>query len=223
MLILALDTSGDVCSVALSDGDRCRAEYNFRHDRRLIERLPGAVQFVLSDAGVKMNDVEAFAVGLGPGSFTGVRVGVTMAKVWAMTAAKPVVGVSSLDVLAEPLRYTGLPLVCIAPTRHTESVAAFYAAGSATPLAPPAVLANAAIITLAQDATQRKKLLLAGEITQKVHDAAPPTDGEGNVTVLVASPLASAVARLAYARLLRGESDSTDTLVPLYVTPPPTG
>ncbi|MBC8141462.1 MAG: tRNA (adenosine(37)-N6)-threonylcarbamoyltransferase complex dimerization subunit type 1 TsaB, partial [Armatimonadetes bacterium] len=65
MLILAIDTSGETCSVAVSDGDTCRAEYVFRHERRLIERLPGAVQFVLSDAGLTISDIEAFAVGLG--------------------------------------------------------------------------------------------------------------------------------------------------------------
>ncbi len=222
MLILALDTSGDTCSVAVSDGLVCRAEYAFRHERRLIERLPGVIGFVLRDAGVTLADIEAFATGLGPGSFTGVRVGVTMAKVWAMTLDKPVVGVSSLDGLAEPLAFTGLPLACVAPTRHSESVAAFYAGGSITPLATPSVVANDAIAAMGREmvGNPRGAFLIVGEIAAKILAASPPGSATG-AALAVGAPRASVIARLAFLRLERGEFDDTDSLVPLYVTPPP--
>lgn len=224
MLILAIDTSGETCSLAISDGTVCRVEYNFRHERRLIERIPGIVQSVLADAGLTLADIEAFAVGRGPGSFTGVRVGVTMAKVWAMTLEKPVVGVSSLDALAEPLGFTGLPLACVAPTRKTESVAAFYTAGSYHPLAPPAVLANDAIAALAREVTANAgdHLLIVGEPAPIILGASPSGTAD-NASPLARSPQASAVARLAFERLRSGKSDDADSLVPLYVTPPPTG
>ena len=226
VLILAIDTSGETCSVAVSDGPVCRAEYRFRHERHLIERVPVIVQSVLTDTGVTLADIEAFAVGLGPGSFTGVRVGVTLAKVWAMTLDKPVAGVSSLDALAEPLAFTGLPLVCVAPTRKTESVAAFYRNdGSATsPIAPPAVLANDSIALNARQVLGESagELLLVGEIADAIRLVSPEEPGS-RTTALVRSSEAAAVARLAFHRLSRGDSDDTDSLVPLYVTPPPTG
>ena len=102
MLILAVDTAGEVCSVALSEGKTVRGVYRFRHNRHLVERIPAVVEFVLGDFGATLADVEAFVAGLGPGSFTGVRVGVTMAKMWAFARNKPVVGISSLDALALP-------------------------------------------------------------------------------------------------------------------------
>lgn len=230
MLILALDTSGEICSVAVSDGVVCFAEYAFRHERHLIERLPGIVQFVLRDAhragvgGLTLSDIDAFAVGLGPGSFTGVRVGVTMAKVWAMTLDKPVVGISSLDALAEPLLFSGIPLACVAPTRRTESVVAFYVGGTVAPIAPPSVVANDTITTIARErlAIGANRLLLVGEIAAAICAVSPPESVE-KTTVRVGAPKASVIARLALGQLVRGEADDTDSLVPLYVTPPPTG
>ncbi len=226
MLILAIDTSGDTCSVSVSDGLVCRAEYRFRHERRLIERVPGIVQLLLTDTGLTLSDIEAFAVGLGPGSFTGVRVGVTLAKVWAMTLDKPVVGVSSLDALAEPLAFTGLPLACVAPTRKTESVTAFYRNDGSTtgPVILPSVLANDAIARTARETLEEfgRELLLVGEIALAIQIVSPE-EIDSRTTALVRSSEASAVARLAFHRLARGESDDTDLLVPLYVTPPPTG
>ncbi|MBC8136852.1 MAG: tRNA (adenosine(37)-N6)-threonylcarbamoyltransferase complex dimerization subunit type 1 TsaB [Fibrella sp.] len=224
VLILAIDTSGETCSIAISDDSVCRVEYNFRHERRLIERIPGIVQSVLTDTGLTLSDIEAFAVGLGPGSFTGVRVGVTLAKVWSMTLDKPVVGVSSLDALAEPLAFIGLPLACVAPTRKTESVVAFYSGGMWEPISPPQVLANDIIAPTAREIIGdfKSELLIVGEIAHTIMNVSPKgTDLQG--TALVRSSEASAVARLALHRLSRGESDDTDSLVPLYVTPPPTG
>lgn len=222
MLILAIDTSGDTCSVAASDNAAVRAEYSFRHERHLSERISAIVAFLLRDAGLALSDIEAFAAGLGPGSFTGVRVGVTMAKVWAMTLEKPVVGISSLDALAEPLRFTGLPLACVAPTRRTESVAAFYEPGSAAPTSPPAVVADAEIVALARARFGTGAVLVAGEIAARIVAATGEVDRAG-VVVADRGVGAAAVARLAWTRLERGEWDDTDLLVPLYVTPPPTG
>lgn len=224
MLILALDTSGETCSVAITEGSRCRAEYRFRHERRLIERLPVAVQFVLADAGVEMADVEAFAVGLGPGSFTGVRVGVTMVKVWAMTTGKPVVGVSSLDAIAESYLVAGQARVVIAPTRKAESVAGFYGAWEAA-AAPPAVVAHDALLAGARAflGNSWDRALLLGEHAFAVWTTLADPD-RAALNPVADSARACVVADLAFRlRLERGASDDADTLVPLYVTPPPTG
>ena len=59
MLILSMDTSGDICSVGVSDGPRELTTFAFRHDRHLSERLPGIVEFVLRDRGITLADIEA--------------------------------------------------------------------------------------------------------------------------------------------------------------------
>ena len=90
MLILALDTSGDICSAAIFDGERELSTLTFRHDRQLSERLPAIIDFLLADRRISLQDIEVFAVGLGPGSFTGVRIGVTLAKTFAHALKPPI-------------------------------------------------------------------------------------------------------------------------------------
>jgi tRNA threonylcarbamoyladenosine biosynthesis protein TsaB len=224
MLILALDTSGDICSVAVSDDSRERASYHFRHERRLSERLSAIVSFVLRDAGASLRDVETFAVGLGPGSFTGVRVGVTMAKTFAFALNRPVVGISSLDALAEPLARLGAvapAVAAIAPTRRGEVVAAFYRAGAVQPIAAPAVTPNADV------AAHGRLLVGAGVPLLLIGEATGPVVADTPAGIFAAvctcAPSAAAVMRLAAQRLSRGEADDPDSLVPLYVTPSPVG
>jgi tRNA threonylcarbamoyladenosine biosynthesis protein TsaB len=220
MLILALDTSGESCSVAVAQGATVLVSYHFRHERRLSERLNGIVEFVLRDAGQALEKVEAIAVGVGPGSFTGVRVGVTMAKTLALVRALPLVGISSLTALVEPVTVlTACPMVTVVPTRRTESIAAFYPVGSLQPLTPPEVFANDQVIAVARERLGMKALLLLGEAAGTIHATVP----DDELRVHMAYPTADAIARLAATRLSANDFDDPDTLVPLYVTPTPVG
>ncbi|MBC8104809.1 MAG: tRNA (adenosine(37)-N6)-threonylcarbamoyltransferase complex dimerization subunit type 1 TsaB [Cytophagales bacterium] len=226
MLTLALDTSGDLCSVALFDGDQERATYTFRHERRLSERLPGIIEFVLEDGGSALREVEALAVGLGPGSFTGVRIGVTMAKAFAWAMEKPLVGVSSLQAVALP--FFGLPRLVIAtvtPTRRGEVVAAFYHGSDedalAAPFDGPRVVAEIEVVSAASARFPGDSILVCGEAAAAVAAATPP--GPTNVLARYAYSSAANIARLAAPRLAQGEHDDAAALVPLYVTPTPVG
>lgn len=221
MLIFAIDTSGDICSLALFDDARELSTYQFRHELHLAERLPAFVTFVLGAHDRKLRDIDAFAVGLGPGSFTGVRVGVTMAKTWAHSLGRPLVGVSSVDALAEPIAELEIGnIVAVAPTRRTEAVAAFYRRGAGTtPLAPPGVLAHTDIARMALEwfGDSSVPTLLCGE-------AAPIVAAQGGDFRVFPAPVsAAAVARLARIRLQNNETDDPFTLTPLYVTPTPVG
>jgi tRNA threonylcarbamoyladenosine biosynthesis protein TsaB len=223
MLILALDTSGDICSLALTDDARELTSIQFRHERRLSERLSPLIEFTLRDYGVTLRDITALAVGLGPGSFTGVRVGVTMAKALAFALELPLVGVSSLDALVEPLCTIGPffpPIAAVTSTRRTESVVAFYEAGKQTPIAPPSVLLNSEIVSHAAERFGKVPLLVMGENAATVYEA---TEDKNGVRASIAAPTALSVARLALHRLSQGETDDVDALVPLYVTPTPVG
>lgn len=220
MLILALDTSGEICSVAVAKDNEVRTVYDFRHERHLSERLHGIVEFVLHDAGYTFQMIDAIAVGLGPGSFTGVRVGVTMAKTLALVRDIPIVGVSSLSALVEPIHtIVSKPIITAVPTRRTESVAAFYLPGTTSPLFPPQGYGNDSIVEVARQHFATQEILLLGEAAKVIYQTTP----DDNLTVVPASPSASAVARLAATRLLQRDFDDRDALVPLYVTPSPVG
>lgn len=105
MLILALDTALEACSVALHDvdSDRTLAAARESMARGHAEALIPMVERVLDEAGCAVGDADAFAVTVGPGSFTGLRVGIAAARGFGLATGRPVLGLSTLAVLAAPL------------------------------------------------------------------------------------------------------------------------
>lgn len=99
-MLLALDTATQLVSVALHDGERVVAELSSEVPMRHGEHLAPLVAQVLDEAGAVRQDVTAVAVGVGPGPFTGLRVGLVTARTLAFALQVPVYGVCSLDVIA---------------------------------------------------------------------------------------------------------------------------
>ena len=116
MKILALDSSAVVASVALTDEQALLAEYTLNRGNTHSESLLPMVESVLTKAGVTVADIDLFAVSAGPGSFTGVRIGVATIKGLAFGQEKPCVGVSTLEALAQNLNF--LPGVLICPVMN---------------------------------------------------------------------------------------------------------
>ncbi len=110
-MLLAFDTATPAVTVALHDGDRVRAERTVADARRHGELLGPGIQRVLDDAGVSTSDLTKVAVGVGPGPFTGLRVGLVTARALSDALRIPVVGVCSLDVLAADVVCEGRFLV----------------------------------------------------------------------------------------------------------------
>lgn len=109
MLLLAVDTSGALVSAAVHDGRRVLAERSTADARHHAELLAPSVTAVLTEAGVSRQDLTGIAVGVGPGPFTGLRVGLVTARVLGHVLAIPVHGVGSLDALAEAVAGSGAP------------------------------------------------------------------------------------------------------------------
>lgn len=99
MKILAIDTSTRNLSLAVADNDQVLC-YSNKQTLRLSSSIVSGIRSILKKAGVPLNKIEAFAVGLGPGSFTSLRVGLSTIKALAFAENKPVSGVASLDALA---------------------------------------------------------------------------------------------------------------------------
>jgi len=137
MIVLAIDTSGSGCSAAVYDSEtavvlgRSGADLGKGHSERLMEFVDEA----LALAGHALPDIDRIAVTVGPGSFTGIRVGVAAARGLALALGKPAVGVSTLAVLAEGLRAAtpGKPVLAAIDAKRDEVyLQAFDAAGVAT-------------------------------------------------------------------------------------------
>jgi tRNA threonylcarbamoyladenosine biosynthesis protein TsaB len=98
--ILAVETATQPGSVALHEGDQLLAEMRLPGERRTTQTLFPAIQSLLNNAGWQTGDVQLVAVSQGPGSFTGLRIGVTLAKTWAYARRCDVLGLPTLDLLA---------------------------------------------------------------------------------------------------------------------------
>jgi tRNA threonylcarbamoyladenosine biosynthesis protein TsaB len=100
LIVLALDTALDGCSVAIADGEIVRAWRDETMTRGQAERLAPMVRETLEAAGIRFSELDRVAVTTGPGSFTGVRVGLSFARALALSLNKSCLGVSTLEALA---------------------------------------------------------------------------------------------------------------------------
>jgi tRNA threonylcarbamoyladenosine biosynthesis protein TsaB len=126
MKILAVDTSTTSGSIALLDGARVMAEETVQsaqtHNRRLLKNM----DHFLRELGWSLEDLDGFAVTIGPGSFTGLRIGVTTVKTLAWATGKLFAGISSLDALAAPFGFAALPICPLVDARKSEIYFALY-------------------------------------------------------------------------------------------------
>lgn len=131
-MLLAFDTATPHVTVALHDGERVVATYSSTQAMRHGENLGPGIAHVLAEAGAISRDVTAIAVGVGPGPFTGLRVGLVTARTMALALEIPVYGVCSLDVLAAEAIDSGLGgefLVATDARRKEVYLAAYDGAG----------------------------------------------------------------------------------------------
>lgn len=126
MLTLGIDTSTEICALGLADEVGILGEINFRLINRHGEELHSNLDFLLSSTGKKISDLEGLCIGTGPGSFTGLRIGLTAARTLAQVRELPIVGVSSLDLLAYNLSSTGAWLVPVIDARRQRVYTALY-------------------------------------------------------------------------------------------------
>ena len=112
MLAIAIDSSQDMCTLTLGVDSRVLAEYSFHHKMNLLRRIVPNIESVLADTNHSVGDLEGIVVAVGPGSFTGLRIGVTVAKSLAYVLAKPIVGVGTLDAIARSVSPVEADLIC---------------------------------------------------------------------------------------------------------------
>lgn len=112
MLTIAIDSSQDICALGLGRDFQLLTEYHFHNKMSLLRRIVPNIERMLSDAGFRSSDIDGIIVSLGPGSFTGLRIGVTVAKSLAYALCKPIVGVPTLDAIARGVATVATELIC---------------------------------------------------------------------------------------------------------------
>jgi tRNA threonylcarbamoyladenosine biosynthesis protein TsaB len=171
-LLLAVETATRVMSVALLDGERVVAEISSDDARLHSERLLPALDELFALAGAALGDVGAFAVSIGPGSFTGLRIGLATVKGFAFDEARPVVAVPTLAALAAAAAGAPGPVAALLDARRGELYAAAVAAAGDpepglladsvfTPEALAAALPPETTLVIGEDAAPAAARLLA--------------------------------------------------------------
>jgi tRNA threonylcarbamoyladenosine biosynthesis protein TsaB len=217
MKVLGIDTSTTSGSIALIHDERVISEFLLNLSVTHSERLLDAIDLVLRKARYALGDLDGFAISLGPGSFTGVRIGVSTVKGLAYAVQKPVVGVSTLDVLASQVSPTPYLICPVIDARKGEVYSAFYRYDEFN--RPKRVSEYQAIKPEVLFGMLKERTIFLGDGVKTFGD-----DLRNSLkSFALFSPAAlhiphgSAVARLGVELLMRGEVLDLATFTPLYV------
>lgn len=126
MLILGIETSTSIGGVALIDNKGLIAEYRLNIGMVHSERLVPAIDRILSDAGIRLENLDGIAVSIGPGSFTGLRIGLSTAKGIQAATGKSVIPVPTLDAMAAMAQFSGCQICPMIDARKKEVYAAIF-------------------------------------------------------------------------------------------------
>lgn len=126
MLILGIETATEQVSVAIGGHEGVLGLFEVTRGRRHAETLVPAIEFLCRQADIEIEEFGAIAVDVGPGLFTGMRVGIAAARSMAQALRIPMIGISSLDLLAFPLRLSDRVIASVIDARRGEIFYAFY-------------------------------------------------------------------------------------------------
>lgn len=217
MLVLGIDTSGYANAVGVVDGERVLSDFTFEARTDSLERIVADIDFALRSAGLALEDVEGVGAGLGPGSWTGIKVGVTVAKILAYSTGKPVAGVPTLEALAYRARKeTSLICPVIDAGAGDTVYAAFYRAQDSG-VARTGEYYVGDVKGLSKMVTEPTVLVGSGAEAYCLSLSRAPGFSGVCIGAVTAAPGGAAVARLAAERLERGECDDALSLAPLYL------
>ena len=222
MRILAVDTSSSVASVAVMDEDRLQAEILLDNGKTHSQILVPLIENIMSILNISTNDIDVFASSIGPGSFTGLRIGITTIKAIAFASKKPVVSVPTLDALAYNMPALGSIVCPIMDARNSQVYTALFENRENTQSKLTEYLGiniNELIkiikdkgenIIFTGDAVQLHRVLLEKELGNLCSFA----------PVYLMRNRASTVAELALKKALTGQLESSFEMHPIYLRKP---
>jgi tRNA threonylcarbamoyladenosine biosynthesis protein TsaB len=221
-MLLAIDTVTPRVSVSLWSDDGPVASSRAMEGRRHGEILAPAVRAVVEGSGLTMADLTAVAVDVGPGLFTGLRVGLATAKALAAALRLPAVGLTSLEVLAHPHRRQPAFVAAVVDARRSEVFRALYrtVGGRLVEVIPAGVVTPAALA--GELAALDGPVLAVGDGARRYADVLTEAVTAGRIEVggpIDAHPDAEVLGEIAVARLVAGRHTDADGLRPCYLRP----
>ncbi len=216
---LAIDTSTDVSSIAISSGGEVVVELTWKLGNSHTAELVPGIDYLLRKLKASPQELRAVFVAKGPGSFNGLRVGISAAKGLAFALGVPVVGVGTLEVEAYAFAHTGLPICAVHNAGRGELAVAFFQQREGWRCLKEEHLTTPEALC----AQIESSTLFCGEITEQVIGVLRTRLGERAV---IAEPVARLrragyLAALGWGRLVAGRADDPVALQPIYMRPPP--
>ena len=220
MRVLAIDTATDQLGVALVDEQRVLASYELLADRPHAVELPQAVNRILQAGGCALERLEGIAVDIGPGSFTGLRIGVAFVKALVFRAKTAVIGVPSLDVLAANIPMAPHRVCPILDAKQRKVYTALYQTRDGV-MRKESDYHLATLDELLPMLGKDRPVILLGDgvalyrqrLTQALGERALFAGPEAWL------PRAATLGRLGLERLRQGLRDDPSRLVPMYLYP----
>ncbi len=216
-MILAIDTATRSAGLAVHDGHTVRAEFTWdTSDHHTVELMPRIVE-MLEQINVPIDHISGLGVSIGPGSFTGVRVGVAAAKGLALARNIPIVGIRSTDILAYAVEWCPSPLVVVVRAGRGRWIAARYIKDENWRQDGDFMLTTADVI----GADWTEATTLCGELSESEQKTVKQRLGDRVQLLPPAFSLRRAgfLAELAWQRIQAGQIDDVAAIQPIYLAP----
>jgi tRNA threonylcarbamoyladenosine biosynthesis protein TsaB len=217
VLILGIETATIQVGCAIGGHEGVLASFHAAKGRRHVETLVPAIEFMCRQATIDLDEISAIAVDVGPGLFSGLRVGVAAAKALSQALRIPTIGISSLDLLAFPVRYTNRLIVPAIDARRGELFYSMYrqVPGGAQRLVPYQV---GTPDDLASELLARgEDCLVVGDGAMRYPEILTEVSGAEAGGATSAFPSAASLVELAHPQALREEFVQPWELEPLYL------
>ena len=215
-MLLAVDTATRFASIALYDGSGVIAEESWRSDNNHSREVLPSISDMLARQGLGPDDLTAVAVAIGPGSFTGLRIGLSIAKGLCLALGIPIIAIPTLDITTYAVGDPGGPVVAVLEAGRGRICVASYHFEEGLPVQD----GQASVVKVSEwDAQLIDAVLVAGEIGP---DVAERLLDQGGCESVAISSLAGSVRRagylaeLAWDRLEQGRVEDLDSLSPIY-------
>ncbi len=225
MLTIGIDTSTEMGAIGLINDEELLAEINIALYRQHSKRLLPNIRYMLKEADLEIQDVEGIAITVGPGSYTGLRIGLSTVKAFAQALNIPVVALSTLAVVAYNLHYSNSWLVPVIDARRQRVYTALYRGGSRDMRASQEwedrVMAVDELLSKLKETADDEEIFLLGNGVPVYREEF----NNSNLNIICAAeefnkPRGGVVAALGQYYLKQGESDNIIKILPNYLKKP---
>ena len=219
MKVLAIDTSGQNCSCCILDETRVIADFNISTGTTHSETLLPMINDMCHFCGLSINDMDAFACAVGPGSFTGLRIGIATIKGFALSLNKPVVGVSTLEGLAHNVAHFDGLICSVLDAKNNNVYAGIYARNNGKLILQGDYQTGTIDELLEVLHKTSQNILFVGDGAISFQELIKNSLQEKAffAPLHLTHQLSTSIAKIALEKALQNDFDSADHLMPMYL------